>query len=146
MICPVCLQDVKAYPNGVTPEHNDTIGKTCYMSGRKAFTWDERATREAVANRSGGICEYCHRHQAQEMHHRKSRGVGGEWSPANILHLCARCHRHFTFEARMDGYQLGVCLRRFEEPGEVPVTAYDGNTLWLTDDVAPPLNAGKERK
>jgi hypothetical protein len=39
----------------------------------------------------------------------------------------------------MDGYQLGVCLRRHESPEQVAVVIYDGTSLWLSDDVAPPL-------
>jgi hypothetical protein len=135
---------VTVYADGAMAQHNDTLGKVCPMSGRLAFFWDEASTREAVKGRSGGICEYCHHHRAAEMHHRKSRGVGGDWSPANILHLCSRCHRYFT-DHPQDGYQLGVCLRRHEEPADVPVTMYDGLTMWVSDNVAPPSSGHRAR-
>jgi hypothetical protein len=38
-----------------------------------------------------------------------------------------------------DGYALGVCVRRRDDPGETVVIDYNGTPLWLTDDVAPPL-------
>lgn len=123
--------------------HTDVTGKVCPMSGHEAFAWGERSTREAVWPRSGGVCEYCRSARAQEMHHRKSRGVGGRWSPANILHLCSRCHHRFTNEARVEGYERGVLLRRNQEPQEVAVRTLDDTVLWLSDDVAPPL--GKVR-
>jgi hypothetical protein len=64
MLCPVCLQPVELTNGGLTGEHDDTAGNICPMSGKPAFFWDEPSTREAVRNRSGGICEYCHQHRA----------------------------------------------------------------------------------
>lgn len=54
------------------------------------------ASANAVQRRSGGLCERCGR-AAEQIHHRKPRGMGGSGDPlihdpANLLHLCAACH------------------------------------------------------
>jgi len=108
--------------------------RICPMSGRAMPEWVENNTRAAVLNRSGGICEYHGNHRAEEMHHRKSRGVGGEWHPANILHLCARIHRYFT-DHPQEGYNVGVCVQSYADPEEVPVARYDNTLLYLSDDI-----------
>lgn len=60
-----------------------------------AFDFDVRL---AVLMRSGGLCERCRANPADQMHHRRPRGMGGtsvEWvgQAANAAHLCAACHR-----------------------------------------------------
>ena len=137
MLCPVCLVPVADTGIGVTEQHRNTIGKICSMSGQPFYSWDEDGTRQAVANRSNGVCEFCRRAKATEKHHRKGRGVGGKWSPANILDMCGADHRFFT-EHRTIGYQLGVLVYSGENPAEVPVTTRDGVVVYLSDDVAPP--------
>src|SRR5262245_50689135 len=96
VLCPVCLQPADTDRFGVVKEHDDSVGHPCPMSGRVGPSWDEDTTRPAVQGRSGGICEYCSKHLAQDMHHRKSVGVGGFWHPANIIHICRTCHRFIT--------------------------------------------------
>lgn len=59
-----------------------------------------QATKEAVKERSGGICETCHSERAFHHHHREHIGMGGARGsraerlslPGNILHLCPGCH------------------------------------------------------
>ena len=116
------------------------------MSGQPPFTWDEKSTRQAVSNRSGGYCEYCGA-RATNMHHRINRSHGGRWSPANILHLCGSgvtgCHGRFESEREL-AYELGVCIRGNNvdvNPANIPVHT-PIQLLWLTDDVAPPFPKG----
>lgn len=136
LLCPVCLSEISA-TDGVVDTHRDSAGRPCPMSGKPPFVWDERSTRAAVPNRSGGYCEYCHG-RGTEMHHRVARSQGGRWTPANILHLCHQDHHDFTFVRRALGYELGVLLHRNAIPAEVPVRTPAG-LLWLSDDIAPPI-------
>jgi hypothetical protein len=139
VLCPVCLAAVTA-ANGVVETHECAKNQTCPMSGREPFVWDERSTRQAVPNRSGGRCEMCGK-PATNMHHRKNRSQGGRWSPANVLHLCGSgttgCHGYFTNHPNV-AYLLGVSVRRNQEPADVAVRTPAG-LLHLTDEVAPPL-------
>ncbi len=56
--------------------------------------------RAEVKERSGGVCESCHRKRADQMHHIVRVGMGGakgaraEWlnRPVNIKHQCWDCH------------------------------------------------------
>jgi 5-methylcytosine-specific restriction endonuclease McrA len=52
---------------------------------------DKRAYSK-VADRADGVCEGCGSAEAEQMHHRKFRSRGGKHTPANLLHLCFRCH------------------------------------------------------
>lgn len=54
-----------------------------------------------VEERSGGICEYCHKAKATDPHHICEKGMGGGSridSPINILHVCSECHNHDNTE------------------------------------------------
>lgn len=139
-ICPVCCAPIQDNLEGVGPTvklHNDGVGRICPMSGQPMPPWDERGTREACKNRSGGVCEFCMTTRATEMHHRKSRGVGGEWHPANILHLCSGCHAYITHHPEWS-YQLGLMVRSYDDPAEIAVTQFNGTPLYLSDEVTPP--------
>jgi hypothetical protein len=138
-ICPVCCGIAQLHTNGLIGLHQNSIGKDCMMSGKLAPPWDERSTRQAVRNRSGGICEFCLRARATEMHHRKSRGVRGPWSPANILHLCNDHHRRCTVN-RSWGRALGLVVKQTEDPGKIPVLRED-LTSFQPDDMV--TRAGK---
>jgi hypothetical protein len=139
-LCPVCLGQIRATRQGTTvlptvETHCDSIGGVCPMSGQPMPEWGERNTRAAVKGRSSGICEHCRMQRATDMHHRISRGVGGWWSPANVLHLCRVCHSHFTGNVSM-GHHMGIILRRAQNPEEVPVMRADGEIFYATDEVA----------
>lgn len=143
MMCPVCLKDVGTHSGGITMQHTDTASKICKMSGKPMFEWDEASTRDVVNNRSNGICEYCRRRRATDCHHRISVGVGGKWTPANILHMCRQDHSYFTDHPE-EAYPLGVMVKSHDErgePHEIVVIQADGGGLWLTDDCAPPFPA-----
>jgi 5-methylcytosine-specific restriction endonuclease McrA len=138
MICPVCLIDCNTGP--IYPRHVNSAHADCPMSGQPAFEWDERSTREAVTGRSNGICEFCSQMMATEMHHRLARSLGGGWSPANIIHLCWKCHRRCTSpsgDKRVWAERAGLLLRTGEDPGRVPVVRI--TQLWLSDNVCPPV-------
>ncbi|WP_282580680.1 HNH endonuclease [Microbacterium aurugineum] len=47
-----------------------------------------KKVRDAVQERSGGICEGCGIRRATDMHHRKYRSRGGKHTPSNLVHLC----------------------------------------------------------
>lgn len=142
MLCPVCLMPCETNAYGVVKTHADSVGGDCPMAGKQGPTWDEDSTRAAVPGRSGGVCEYCTRRRAQDMHHRKSRGVGGRWHPANVLHLCRVCHRFITDHPAW-AHALGLIVKSTEDPAKRPVTREDGSTFSPTDDIAMPLQRGK---
>jgi len=139
-LCPVCLAEIEPTKLGANTlptvnQHMDSIGRICPMSGQEMPVWDEYATRRAVKGRSSDICEYCSSARATDMHHRISRGVGGWWSPANIIHICRGCHGWFT-DHPDEAYQYGVSLRRSQEPELVPMMTATGELRYLSDKVA----------
>jgi hypothetical protein len=145
VLCPVCLQLTRETKDGRVAVHNDDAGSRCWMVGKPTPQWDERATRAVVAERSGGICEYCQSRRATDMHHRKSRGVGGAWTPENIIHLCSRCHSDAT-SYRTWAKSLGLVVLQTERPGDIPVVRDDCTTFQPTNDVVPPRPAGAPRR
>jgi hypothetical protein len=145
VLCPVCLQPAYTSDKGIMLRHDDGVGIPCLMSGHTAPSWDEESTRPAVQGRSGGICEYCLHRLAQDMHHRKSLGVGGTWHPANILHLCRICHRFITEHPNW-ARSLGLIVRSIEDPSQRPVTRENGDQFQPSDEVAPPFPKGLKKR
>jgi 5-methylcytosine-specific restriction endonuclease McrA len=92
---------------------------------------NEKQCRAVVKERSQLRCEYCG-HSAFEMHHRKNRSQSGQWTPANILHLCRECHRWATEHPTLANV-FGLSLKSYEEPTEVAVLTARG-ALVLADD------------
>lgn len=142
-VCPVCRGLVHLRyesPRQVLGRHEDGIGVRCPMSYRQPGPWDEPTTRAAVQGRSMGVCEYCSAAAATDMHHRKSRGVGGKWHPANIIHLCRDCHSWATHHPSEAGAEAGVglILGANDKPGLIPVQTKLRGQLWCTDNVTPP--------
>jgi hypothetical protein len=138
VLCPVCLGPVEVDVYGKVLPHPDSVGHDCIMAGRVGPAWDEDSTRPAVQGRSGNICEYCSAHVAQDMHHRKSAGVGGHWHPANIIHICRSCHRFITEHPNW-AWSLGLIVRSTEDPTTREVTRENGTTFQPSDDVAMPI-------
>ena len=140
MLCPECARPAPVV-DGVLSVHHADKGVWCPMSGQPAFMWDEKAVREAVSNRSGGVCEYCCKARATEMHHRVPRSVGGGWTPANIVHLCHACHGWVSDSADTSlstARRHGLYLRSREDPARIPLTRQAGQMVLLSDDVSPP--------
>ena len=111
------------------------------MTGRK--TGPSRATVELIFARSGHCCEICGNVMAEQIHHRRPRGMGGSRqddtnSPANLLHICAPCH------ARIESHRNwalvnGWLLQQHQNPARVPVVLRHGSVL--LDDAGEVLAA-----
>ena len=68
----------------------------------------------SVQKRSGGRCEAATpdcTHRAEHLHHRLMRSQGGPDRAANLLHVCAACHR-FIHDNPAMSYETGWLLRR----------------------------------
>ena len=85
---------------------------------------DSKAAYEAVAARSGGICEGCGAEPATDMHHRLYRSRGGRDEVVNILHLAGpgntgKCHgrAHNDPEATVEGWSVAS----WDDPADKPV-------------------------
>jgi len=98
-----------------------------------------KATADAVRARSQGRCERCGTDSAARwsLHHRKPRGMGGTRdpeinSPANVLLLCGSgtegCHGRVESN-RAEAYDLGLLVRRNDDPAQVPVELRFGRVL-----------------
>lgn len=90
----------------------------------------EVSGRALVRARSGGRCERNCLAAATEYHHRKFRSQGGDWSPANALHLCSAHHQWIT-EHPAASYANGWSCRSTVDPAAMPVLRR-GVWVWLT--------------
>jgi hypothetical protein len=98
--------------------------------------WSETRGRDAVRGRSLGCCEGCARTRAVHVHHRKNRSQGGTWQPANLMHLCLRCHEWIGREVEK-ARQCGWAVRRDSDPAAMPVFIYGdpwSPAWWLLSD------------
>lgn len=132
-LCPICLSPISGFPTVET--HYDNLGKVCVMSGHDSPEWNERLTRQVCRGRCSGICEFCGQSRATELHHRKSRGVGGKWHPANCIYLCSPCH-HWTTHHPQEAQGIGMIVKSEQDPAQIPVYAATGQILFLNDFVA----------
>jgi hypothetical protein len=89
-------------------------------SRRPLVTPEERSARKVVKARSAGRCEMCGRAEATDMHHRKNRSQGGQWSPDNLLHLCHADHMSVTVSPAL-ARSRGWSVRSTDDPASVPV-------------------------
>ncbi len=146
MICHLCLVGIEV-DDGVVAGHKDTDGQLCPASGEAVWTWDEAATRAAVAGRSGGICEVCCARRATDMHHRVPRSLRGRWTPANILHICRQCHTWLTDDPKGQraARERGLSLNRTEDPEKIPVKRLTGELNFLSNDLVGRKISGKSR-
>ena len=94
---------------------------------------------EAVRTRSLGACERCGTTSSTfwSLHHRRPRGMGGTkradvHSVSNLIFLCGSgtdgCHG-WVESHREDAYDLGLLLRQYQTPPDVPVTLRVGRVL-----------------
>lgn len=96
---------------------------------------------EAVAQRSGGMCEVCHVMPANDIHHRRFLGRGGRHNIANLLHVCGNgnidgCHGRAHTGAHLDGTAISTWWPLAE--ADTGFTDLLGQ-VWLIDD-----HGGKE--
>lgn len=89
---------------------------------------EERRTRQIVDDRSDGFCEKCGTPGATDKAHRVARGVGGPWSPANILDLCRACHAYHHKHPK-DAYRGGWHLQAGSDPTTCPVWFHHEGTI-----------------
>jgi hypothetical protein len=67
------------------------------------------------------------------MHHRRNRSQGGQWNPANILHLCVACHTTITEHPALAVRNGWSIQGTTSVPSEAPVR-YRGDVVRLSDD------------
>lgn len=101
------------------------------MQTRHRSTGPTVATRGALFQRSGGMCEMalpdCD-YRATEVAHRISRKMGGRRGEAlaksnqlsNLIHACSACHR-WTHAHPVEAQHFGLMLEEWMVPGEVSV-------------------------
>lgn len=95
--------------------------------------------RKIVVERSGGYCEGCAYHRADQIHHRRPRGMGGSSAAdtntaSNALALCYGCHE--GVESRRQAAEIyGWLVPQGFSPRDRPVLRR-GDWVLLDDDGA----------
>lgn len=97
--------------------------------------------REALAERSQGLCERCGQERATQAHHRRPRGMGGSRDAAtnvlsNLLHLSDECHAYVEAN-RTQAVVYGWLVKQHMTPASVPAklwTGFSREICWLSDD------------
>lgn len=145
LMCHVCLTDIELAPDGRFAVHKELSGARCDMSKQLPYLWEEAGCRPTVASRSGGLCEVRCGRRATEMHHRITRGAGGGWSPANILHLCHDHHAWATTHPTL-AQNRGWSVRSTDQPAQIPVRPVTGEPFFLSDDILPPRSSRRRRR
>ena len=93
--------------------------------------------RDAVAMRSGGVCEVCGENPLAEVHHRRPRAMGGTRrastnTAANALGVCRSCH-HIIESHRTVARLLGWLVPQTTDPAGVPLM-YRGRRVLLSEN------------
>ena len=109
----------------------------------EASEWvGEARARDAVAGRSGGLCEIRLRGcfgRALDWHHRLLKGQGGLWQASNGLHLCRWCHEAVTNTRgnratyEQNGWLIPANTVPAIVPADVPVLLPSGQRVFLDD-------------
>lgn len=94
--------------------------------------------RDLVYQRDGDKCAHCGNTFGLTIQHRANRGMGGSKlrdGPENLLTLCWQSNTRLESDSAFAdlGRAMGWKLRSWQDPTEVPVRYYDGNTYTLTD-------------
>jgi hypothetical protein len=97
--------------------------------------WDK--AKRAAAARDGGKCLRC-LCDADDVHHRQVRGMGGSKRAsvhglANLVCLCRPCHDYIHGHPE-ESYALGFLVRSGYNPADVPVRVRQRGRLKLNDD------------
>ncbi|WP_432678037.1 hypothetical protein ACRAJ3_25160 [Rhodococcus pyridinivorans] len=105
-------------------------------------TGPSKEQADLVSARSAGVCEAIFIDEctgrAEQMHHRRARGMGGSRkqdtnSPANLLHICLPCHNaieSFRSLARAQGFLVS---QHCAEPVSHVAVWRRGELVLLTD-------------
>lgn len=89
------------------------------------------ATPESVPE--SALCERCGSRWLEEMHHRKYRSQGGQWSPSNCVGLCRDCHQAATVNPAW-AMALGLSVPSWAVSGEIPVEVWYARHRVILDD------------
>lgn len=87
------------------------------------MNWE--TAKKIVVARDGGLCLKC-LGQADVVHHRRVRGMGGSGDPAittglaNLISLCSACHLEVHLHPEVS-YESGFLVRMGMNPEEVPI-------------------------
>lgn len=81
--------------------------------------------RELVLTRANNMCEKCGTAPANQIHHRRARGMGSTKRPEThypsaLLALCFPCHQWIESH-RDDALHYGWLVRQGHTPSEMPV-------------------------
>lgn len=101
--------------------------------------------RALVYNRAGGTCELDGQRDAEQIHHRVDRGMGGsraEWMnlPGNLVAICGPCHEEITRPTKVGMTKVyeaaGWLVRRGITPPEhEPILIWHGGVrMWALLD------------
>lgn len=93
-----------------------------------------KETRDRIAERCGGMCEYCHKAPAANYHHRKYRSRGGTGNVENGIALCGSGNHtgcHGLAHSATPPY--GLSLHSYEDESQPFIDIY-GFHYWLTPD------------
>jgi hypothetical protein len=115
-----------------------------------------QTARDAVTERSGGICEGCGTERAHDIHRRKYLSRGGTHDISNLLHLCGAgntsgCHGKAHNGGEQDGWSVPSWARHETWPvlrrGEwvLPFDYPDEQGYWfapVTESTAALLRGG----
>lgn len=99
--------------------------------------------RSLVMLRARSVCESCGAAEAQSVHHRRPRGMGGSrsgavHSPVNLLAVCGRgsrpgCHG-LIHQHPDDARRAGLLVRQGADPARIAVRLHDGRSVLLGAD------------
>lgn len=84
--------------------------------------------KDAIWERTGGLCDFCGRTVAakrqMQVHHRKLRSQGGDWSLDNLMGLHQWCHNIGPDSIHQNvtrSYELGHLVHSWADPSTVPI-------------------------
>lgn len=116
------------------------------------FEWE--STRALVMVRASQRCEGCGKANAEQVHHRQPRGMGGvhgvaasrAHAPSNLMALCLACH-DFTEDQPLQARAVGWLVQHPIIPGLTPVRMtpiYGYGWYLLLDDLTYRLASDAE--
>lgn len=98
---------------------------------REIVSWPQ--AKRLIFARDGGKCLRC-LGEAEVVHHRRVRGMGGSGDPAvntglaNLLSLCSACHLEVHLNPARS-YSSGYLVRMGLNPEDIPVVVKPGSFL-----------------
>lgn len=117
---------------------SNTLTSRNPMAVKRSDTGPKCSARDAVHERSGGLCEFvwcpC---RAEQMHHRRPRRMGGSSAAdtndsSNLVDLCS-AHHAWVESNRLDAIAMGLILPAGAVPAQVSVLLrHDPEPVFLT--------------